>query len=143
MRTREIANTPEKGQKRYRLYKDVIGRYKQALKEGFYLEAITLMESIITDRLESALIYYGLLSPDKAFKTLERCLEKFNENQGLLSDELFDEIKVWKDGRNHALHEMAKIEEGENAVFQQRYDNQKIIAEKGYDLFSKLKTELQ
>ena len=70
MKTREIADTPEKGQKRYWLYRSVIDRYNEAYKSGYYLEAITLMESLITDRLESLLIYHGLITPNKAFMTL-------------------------------------------------------------------------
>ena len=142
MRTREIANTPEKGQKRYRLYRSVIKKYNEAMERGFFLEAIALMESIITDRMESALINYGIISKDEAFMMLGKCLDLLDK-EGLISDELYAEIDTWRGNRNRALHEMAKIEEGENAVFKQRYDNQKIIAEKGYDLFSKLKTELQ
>ena len=99
------------------------------------------MESVITDRLESTLIYNGLLSPDNAFKTLERCLKQFNESQDLISDDLFNEIKAWKDGRNHALHEMAKIEEGDDSTFEQRYAEQKRIAEQGYEIFKSIKKE--
>lgn len=140
-RTREIADTSDKRQKRYRLYKSVIGRYREAIDKGFYLEAITLMESIITDRLESVLIYYGLMNREKAFRTMEFCLQLFNETQGIISDELYNRIVDWKNERNHALHEMAKIEEGDESSFSQRYNAQKKVAEQGYELFKAIKAE--
>lgn len=141
MRIREIADTPEKGQKRYRLYKDLINRYKFAIDQGFYLEAIALMESIITDRLESALIYYGVIKSSEAFKTMGSCLSKA-DSEGIITDAMCHDLKVWKDSRNHALHEMAKIEEGDDSAFEQRIAEQRKIAEQGYELFKSLKKEL-
>ena len=139
-RTREIANTPEKGQKRYLLYKAVIEQYKKAKENRFYLEAITLMESIITDRLESALIYHGIIEQDHAFRMLGDCLTKA---KNIISDQLFDELNMWRQSRNQALHEIAKIEEGDESSFEQRRPAQMLIAEEGYRLFNKLKKELR
>lgn len=112
------------------------------MEKGFYLEAIALMESIITDRFESALIFYEFIDPSEAFRTMGQCLEKLH-SEGIISDKLYSDLKDWKNGRNRALHEMAKIEEGEQATFDQRYLEQKQIAEKGYVLFNSLKEELQ
>lgn len=142
-KTRELANTPEKGQKRYRLYKDVIDHYHKAIENRFYLEAITLMESIITDRLESTLVYYGLIPCEDCFRTMESCIREFDteRGQGILSDALLNRIKDWKNGRNHALHEMAKIEDGDNTPFEQRYSDQERIAKHGYDIFNEIKKE--
>lgn len=140
-KTREIADTPEKGKKRYNLYKAVIDRYLKARECGFYLEAITLMESLITDRLESLLIYYNLLSPEEAFMTLGPCINKIRSEQGLLSDCLIEELDTWRKARNQSLHEIAKIKEGDSAVFNQRYSDLKSIAIKGYVLFKAIKAE--
>lgn len=139
-RTRVIADNADKGHKRYRIYQSVIDRYLKAKEQGFYLEAITLMESIITDRLESALIYRGELSQDKAFITLDRCLNKL-KGKGIISEALFERIEIWKDERNHALHEMAKIEEGDESSFEQRYSEQERVANDGYEIFKSLKKE--
>lgn len=141
MKTREIADTPEKGQKRYWLYRSVIDRYNEAYKSGYYLEAITLMESLITDRLESLLVYHGLITPNKAFMTLGSCINIIRRSQEILSEKLIDEIDEWKNSRNHALHEMAKIEEGDSAVFNQRYVSLQSVAQKGYVLFNSIKKE--
>lgn len=141
-RSREIANTPHKRRTRYLLYKDLIDQYKIAMSEGFYLEAITLMESLITDRLESALIYYGKNSPDQVFLPLGNALSPFKD-QGIISDQLYDRIDYWRKARNQALHEMAKIEEGTTPVFRERYAIQQVIARDGYEIFKSLKEELR
>lgn len=48
-----VKDSPEIGKLRYETYKGVISKCDSAIKEGFYLEAITLMESMIFDRLTS------------------------------------------------------------------------------------------
>ena len=48
-----INDSPEIGKLRYETYKGVLSKYKKAMEVGCYLEAITLMESIIFDRLAS------------------------------------------------------------------------------------------
>ena len=140
-RTREIADTPEKGQKRYQLYKSAIDRYQKALKEGFYLEAITLMESLITDRLESILIYHGIIRPEEAFRMLGPCITELQKVQGVLSDDLLVQLNNWRKDRNKSLHEIAKIEEGDPAIFNQRYSSLQQVAKDGYKLFQSIKKE--
>ena len=138
-RSREIADTPEKGHKRYEVYKAVLDQYKKSVEAGFYLEAITLMESIITDRLESKLIFSGLISKEEAFRTLDNCLKKLKNHFEILPSDLIDALSAWKDERNRALHEMAKIEEGDETTFDQRYSSLKAVAEDGHGLFKRLR----
>ena len=141
-RVREVADTPQKGQIRHDLYKSVIDRYLEAMRAGYYLEAITLMESLISDRLESALNYYQLCQFSIGFRPLGDNLRSFF-NQGIISDELYAEIDNWRKDRNQSLHEMAKIEFGTAPTFSHRYALQKTIAEAGYNIFKKLKEELR
>lgn len=54
MKVRAIAKEDnEVGLERYKLYKSAFSRINKAIKEEYYLEAITLVESILADRLES------------------------------------------------------------------------------------------
>ena len=48
-----VLEDPQVGHDRYQLYKASIDQYQKALKDGYFLECITLMESLIKDRLES------------------------------------------------------------------------------------------
>ena len=140
-RSREVADTPQKGQKRYCLYKAVIDKYQEALDNHYYLEAITLMESLIADRLESAIIHYGLRTPENVFLTLGASINEIKRAEGLLSDDLLSKLDSWRESRNQALHEMAKIEDGDSAQFNQRYACLKQIAKNGYDLFKSINEE--
>ena len=43
------------GQEKYKIIKGAISHYNTAIENSFFLEATTLMESLISDRLESRL----------------------------------------------------------------------------------------
>ena len=134
-RERQIANTSQYGKERYCTYTDVIKRYHQALANGYYLEAITLMESIISDRLESYLI--RMTSDNKySFNTLGQLIQGLTcigDTHMPISD-----ILIWKNNRNASLHEMAKIEDGKYRDFGTKYSDAKNCADEGYELFRKI-----
>ena len=45
------------GSLRYRLFKSAGPHIEKSIREGYYCEAITIIESVITDRLESRLSF--------------------------------------------------------------------------------------
>jgi len=62
MKTRAGAiPVPHSNAMRYFSYKEAWVRIKKAQGSGFYLEAVTLEESIIADRLISFLVYVGAM----------------------------------------------------------------------------------
>lgn len=131
------------GEKRYNQIKSGIDRYKEAMDAGFYIEAIALMESAISDRLESTLNY---LFPNKdySFKTIGKLTCGLLDNRCYLSENwisILEEIKEWADKRNDAVHQMVKLIPNKNKNFQERYNELKQCAEEGYDLFKKLNNE--
>ena len=50
---------------KYENYKEQMRRLKKALKEQFYLEAISIEYAIIEDRIESVLRHTGVFNPEK------------------------------------------------------------------------------
>lgn len=56
------------GQERHKLYKSSFSWIKKSIGAGYYLEAISVVESLVADRLESYLSL--LLAKDFSFKTL-------------------------------------------------------------------------
>ena len=134
-RIRQVANTPKKGMERHDLYDAAITRYNQAIGAHYYLEAITIMESLIADRLESYLIR---TTTDKqyAFKTLEKLIAGLRASNDVAMP--ISDIEIWKNARNKALHEMAKIEIDKYEDFQTKYDKTKSCAEDGMLLFRKI-----
>jgi hypothetical protein len=108
------------GQERYELYKSSLDWIKKSIDEGYYLEAISILESLISDRLESYLSFP--LGQDFSFKDLgvlinEIKLKKTDEN---LHSLIIKDLDEWRKQRNKAAHEMVKIADGKSIVWEER-----------------------
>ena len=128
---------------RHNIYAEVMSKVNEATKGGFYLEAITLLESIIADRLES-LCNQKSQSNNNAFECLGQLIK--TARQYPLSETWFDvlnELEEWREQRNDALHQMAKIEEGDFSSFEERYETYKLSAINGKKLFRKIDNEIR
>lgn len=138
-RSRATIQTPGVGTKRHYTYRHAIDQYHLAMSQGFYIEAISLMESLIGDRLESLA---NELSKSDAYScsTLEKLLtflcgrNQASSLQEKLKDVL-NEICIWKNSRNKAIHEMAKEI---NHSFADNYNALEEVADEGYTLFREL-----
>jgi len=71
---------PERHANKYFSYREAWVRIKKAQGYGFYLEAITLEESIITDRLVSYLVWIGEFR--RALKSNGRALRNWSNVGG-------------------------------------------------------------
>lgn len=136
---RPVITEPDVGEKRHNVYAGVIRQYHSAMSSGFFIEAISLMESIIADRMESLSNELSASSNFSHF-TLEKLLTYLlgEKQKNKTDNELyacFEEIAVWKDARNEAIHEMAKLLD---EAFETRYERLEEYADEGYDLFRKL-----
>ena len=144
MAKRERAKTidnPFVGQQRYTLYKKAIVQFNNAIEMGYYLEAITICESLITDRLESRC---GELGQPFAFKNLGKLLFELNkiETDDELRQIIFTELDDWRKNRNTALHEIVKFEKNEIPNWESRVENSKTYAEEGIVIFRKIDSRI-
>lgn len=134
------------GQQRYELFKSVIGRINQACQDGYYLEAITLIESLISDRLESYLSF--VLEDNIGFQNLGTLIDNFRskKNQEKIDNELkevvLNDIDDWRKKRNMILHEMAKIDFNNQLTWEQKCQDLDEIAKSGIDIFRKIDKRL-
>lgn len=145
MSKRERANindTPFVGQLRFMLYKRAIEQFNGALEAGYYLEAITICESLITDRLESRC---GELGESIAFKNLGALIRKLREieTDRDLYQLIDKELDIWRINRNIALHEIVKFERGEIPNWESRSEASKGYAEKGIVIFRKIDNQIK
>lgn len=125
------ADTPQKGEIRRDRYQRVLEQYKRAMESGFYLEAVTLMESIISDRLESRATYLGKTT---GFDTLGKLCNILSSDTVL--KDIIPQIVDWKNGRNRILHEMSKIDASDMAEdFGEKYESGRLLAQSGLDIF--------
>lgn len=128
------ADTPQKGEIRRDRYQRVLVQYKRAMESGFYLEAVTLMESIISDRLESRATYLGKTT---GFDTLGKLCNILSSDTVL--KDIIPQIVDWKNGRNRILHEMSKIDASDMAEdFGEKYESGRLLAQSGLDIFRKV-----
>ncbi len=127
------------GEARYELIKRAKERITEAKDNGYYLEAITILESLIADRLESILAKSE--TNEKGFKALGRLIKKVKNSTTLdpgFKNLIETELDKWKDKRNQALHEMVKLEEGNLHEWDERYGKFEIEIKKGLDIFNEI-----
>ena len=99
---------------RYLRYKLAFDRLDEALEEGWLLEAISLEESIISDRLLSAL---ASLTDQRSAKTslndlINLTKEAFVANSGdVEANLLFEQLHEWRRDRNKCVHAFCKLDD--------------------------------
>lgn len=135
-RIRAIANAGTSvGKVRYNLYRPAYARIKESIDLGFYLEAITLIESLVSDRLESRVSF--LLEKDFSFKTLGCLIQKSSqiEHDEELKKLVSHDLDEWRRQRNNALHEMVKIDDRlTNNTWECRVQALPVVAKKGLEI---------
>lgn len=120
---------------RHELYKVAWARYNEAMSAGYFLEAITLVDSMITDRIEAYtqhLMHFeekhqSVTSLANAMAAMdiareERQIPKDDEYKNLRA-----EVALFYEGRNKAVHNFAILS---NANAEQTADDRRKEAQK-------------
>ena len=103
------------GQARRDLYAKSLERIAKAIEAGYALEAITLLESLIADRLESRLAsIHDQKAEKRKFSTLGNLTQELKgkesgEPPGAVA--IYERVEKWAGLRNEAIHEFAKLRE--------------------------------
>lgn len=107
------------------------------------MEAISLVESLVSDRLESHLSFS--LDRDFGFKNLGALIDKIKSNEAdeMLSSLITNDLDEWRKQRNKAAHEMVKIEDGKSIVWEDRVKINKTVAETGLKLFREIDNQIR
>ncbi len=110
-------------------------RLKRATKLGFHIEAVAILESLITDRLESLIaiseknqIDIGNLGP----------ANKINYEAGRISEELHLDLKKWAKDRAKVIHEMVKVSNVIDSDWRERMKFARSTSSEGLRLLKKL-----
>jgi len=115
------------------LIKKALNRTKRAIAEGFYLEAIVLVDSLITDRLSVIAHYSTDFSVEvKGVNNGVRSLVRAQVD--IYDAELVSETLTWGRDRNAAVHGFSKLGEYEDLGWNQRINKAKGSAEVGLKL---------
>lgn len=114
---REKAQDPILGHRRWRRYADAFDRIQQCMRLGYHLEAIALLDSLITDRLTSR-IGHLQQGPAQAKALGPLCTTLLGRGEspsdkGIEDDVRFratiGKIRQWATERNEAMHAAGKI----------------------------------
>lgn len=84
---------------------------KKAIEEKFYLEAITIQESIITDRLLNFVITNNIknISEDELHKPIAFLNKLISHCKPFFEDKnLYEELNEFRFSRNNCIHAMVK-----------------------------------
>ncbi len=108
---------------KYRSYREAWARVKQAQQHGFYIEAVTIEESIISDRLTSYLVDAGLVPRQRRLKDYPtfgnliitwrrwantQLAPKLDRDRRDKLALLIDSVDLWRQKRNQIIHAIVK-----------------------------------
>lgn len=120
------------GAHRYGLYRAAWERVAQATNAGYHLEAITLLESLLSDRMESRASF--LTGNNEGFRTLGELVRIFDNHEKVPEfASLAVRIDGWRGHRNRALHEMVKFAPGEFPTWAQQTGGLAAIVREGQE----------
>lgn len=111
----------EKNFAKYYSYKVAWGRINNAISKKYFLEAITLEESIMSDRIWSYLEGVGCKTNHKIFNTLIKDWKKVYPDpieyprikiSGRHITSLQEEVDKWRNNRNFVIHGLVKSKPG-------------------------------
>ncbi len=128
--------TPELGKSKQQLYEFVHKRVQSSIRKGSHIEAIALLESIMSDRIESA-ISSLTRKPVSASSlgSLFKSLDKLNPAEDNLKALVWD----WNESRGLAIHQMVKLTNDYNSTWDERVKFAKITAQEGIILLPQLR----
>jgi hypothetical protein len=104
---------------KYLSYAEAWARIRDARRQGYFLEAVTVQESIISDRLSSFLVKECGMDPEsKKLRVLQQVVGEWSKQArsrlsegsvcGSQVDVLQHRIDLWRDARNRVVHGLVK-----------------------------------
>lgn len=132
---------PGVGVARYSLIRAAALRINQALEQGYPLEATTLVESILAERMEKRAQYLhdhaqtppkALMKVSNGFATLGELVAALQvAERDLELRRALEAISMWSRERNRVIHAMAKFGTGAQEIWQVRFDSAIGVAKRG------------
>jgi hypothetical protein len=122
------------------LFRRSYKRAKRAVEDGYYLEAVSLCESLILNRLEVVLrasvgLEFPKYSVGKALNTFEsHKLPAFDAN-------LIEESKAWSVQRNQLSHHFTRVDLDNFVTWRGRLSSAKLTALTGLELANRWSKE--
>ena len=129
--------TPELGSRRFTRYRDAFDRAAACTEAGYPLEAIALLDSLISDRLASRLGYSSGQLAKERLSCGGLCHELLRPDveRDPAFREVVTRIRDWVAERNHAMHASAKaLKSADGPSFSELLDSHGKVAAAGIAL---------
>ena len=124
---------------RNEIYQDALTRISNAIKDGYFLEAITLEESLITNCFYNFLVAKKVKKIDSSFFKLLGTYKKSKFNKSITTSILIDDLNTWRKNRNTSLHGFVTSREDIFTKSQEQFISfSEKTANIGYDLTCKV-----
>ena len=128
-------NTAENRKTKYELISSAHIRIAYAISKGFHIEAIAITESVLADRLESAI---HATNPELRIKSTLGSLIKTSLKLGFISEDFAHELYLWHDARSKLIHEMVKLSNDAESTWNERMKFARQTAKEGVLLTKKM-----
>ncbi len=102
--------TPNGKASKFFSYREAWTRIKLAQEHGFYFEAVTIQESIISDRLISYFRDLDIILKREFFGDLTAKWKESPAIQHKHIDNLQETVDLWRKNRNRIVHRIVKVE---------------------------------
>jgi hypothetical protein len=135
------------GRARQELYRGTYKRLKEAIEAGFWIEAIALCESIISDRIQARISHLGNHDEEsrriKMLGVLVKHIKSVDSPIKFANLSLiYHDIENWNSARNKAIHRAVKINVGDNfRKWDHFYEELEVTARDGADICRRLSNE--
>ena len=118
------------------LYQQAHQRIERCLKIGAHIEAVALIESIMSDRIESALVAPS--GNQLEASTLGSLVSRIDKIEPMPTD-LKRDILVWNKSRAFVVHQMVKLTNDHGGEWNERIAFARRTAREGQDLLKVLR----
>lgn len=125
----------ENGRFKGELIKNALNRVDRAIKSGFYIEAIALLESLIADRIESSI--ENKTGVNQKVQNLGSLI-KNAVSHSVISEDFAIEIRAWSNNRAKVVHEMVKVSSEKPGSWRERISFARDLALEGKVILGKL-----
>lgn len=128
--------SPELGKKKQELYRHAHKRIKSSIAKGSHIEAVALIESIMSDRIESAI--GSITNKEVNASTLGSLFNQLHQLKPAELD-LIELIKSWNKSRGLVIHQMVKLTNNYDSDWSARISFARVTAKEGLEVLKELR----
>lgn len=129
-------STPALKASKAKLLRSAYERLARAKKLGSHIEAVAIIETLMSDRLE--VLESFMLGKATQVDTLGRLLARVRKFE-VIPEDLLDELELWSKSRNLAIHRLVKITDPNEIDWNRRIIYIRNCARDGELLLTRLK----